>query len=391
MNFTGQRHLLLLGAGHTHVQVLRQLAQHRPAQLRVSLLTPFASQTTSRLLPGYVAGHYRQDQCEIPLEPLLQAAGAHWVQGRCSGLDAAARTVQLSTPGRREGAADTAPTRLAYQLLSIDTGSVLDRQRLEAEMPGAAAHALLLRPIEGFVRLWPQVLELARQRPMSVVVIGAGAVGLELVFAAEQSIRREGVPGSRFTLLTGGGEVAPEYNAGIRKRVLRQLLRRGITVLRDSCTGLSAGVLQLGSGATLACDAPLLALAGHAPPWLQGSGLDLSDSGHVRVNAQQQSTSHPEVFASAEVARRSDAPAARSGVHAVDTATVLAHNLLASLDGQPLKAQQPPPRHTLKLLSCGAGHALASYGPWHAEGAWAWHWKDRLDQGFIRARSAPPA
>jgi NADH dehydrogenase FAD-containing subunit len=390
MNFTGQRHLLLLGAGHAHVQVLRRLAQHRPAQLRVSLLTPFAHQTASGMLPGYVAGHYPQDQCEIPLGPLLQAAGAHWVQGRCSGIDATARTVQLSSPGQRENGPDSTPTRLAYNLLSIDTGAALDRQQLETEMPGAAAHALQLWPMEIFSRLWPQVLELARQRPLSVVVMGAAAAGLELVFAAEQSIRRAGLPGSRFTLVTGGGEVAAQYSAGIRKRVLRQLQRRGITVLRDSCTGLSAGVVQLGSGATLACDAPILAMGGHAPPWLQGSGLSLSNSGHVLVNAQQQSTSHPEVFAAGDVASRVDGPDPTSGMSAVRTGPTLAHNLLASLDGQPLQAHQPP-RHRLNLLSCGSGHAIASYGPLHAEGAWAWYWKDRIERAFVRACSTPAA
>ena len=42
-----------------------------------------------------------------------------------------------------------------------------------------------------------------------------------------------------------------------------------------------------------------------------------------------------------------------------------------------------PPRHTLNLLSCGTGHAIATYGPLHAEGAWAWWWKNRIDQAFV--------
>jgi NADH dehydrogenase FAD-containing subunit len=226
------------------------------------------------------------------------------------------------------------------------------------------------------------VLKRARQRPLSVVVVGGGAAGVELVFAAEESLRRDGVAGSRLTLLTGADGVAASYPPGVQARVLGQLQRRGITVLRDTCTGMAPGRVLLGCGATLACDVPLVAMGTHAPDWLQGSGLALSDSGHVRVNAFQQSTSHPEVFAAGDVASRDDAPHTRSGVYAVRAGPPLAHNLIASLEGQPLKPHHPP-RHTLNLLSCGTRHAIASYGPLHAAGRWAWIWKDRIDRGFI--------
>jgi pyridine nucleotide-disulfide oxidoreductase family protein len=384
----GTRKLLLLGAGHAHVQVLAELATQRPPDLDVTLLTPYAFQTYSGMTPGFVAGHYREAECQIPLAPLARAAGVRWVQGRCTGIDAAARQVPWAATGP-DPADDTAP--LPYDLLSIDTGAVLDRQRLEADMPGAAAHAVIVRPIERFAQRWPEVLARARGRSLSVAVIGAGAAGLELLFAAEHALRQHGPPGARFTLLTGGANVAGNYPPGVQARVLRQLRRRGITVLRDSCTGMDAGVLRLGSGATLACDLPIIAIGTHAPPWLQGSGLALSDTGHVLVNACQQSTDHPEVFAAGDVATRADTPHPKSGVYAVRAGPPLAHNLLAAHHGKPLKPHHPP-RHTLNLLSCGPGHAIASWGPLHAEGAWAWRWKDRIDRAFMAryTRSPPP-
>ncbi|MDP3835293.1 MAG: FAD-dependent oxidoreductase [Hydrogenophaga sp.] len=374
----GIKKLLLLGAGHAHVHVLAQLAEHHPGDLDVTVLTPFAHQTYSGMTPGFVAGRYSEDDCRIALEPLVRAAGARWLQGRCSGIDAAGQTVQVSPV---QGAPDM-PATLGYDLLSIDTGAVLDRARLEADMPGAATHALAIRPIEAFTTLWPQVMELARRQPVSLAVVGAGAGGIELVFAAEQAIRLHGMPGARFTLVTGGPEVAANYTPGVQRRVLRQLRRRGITVLREACTGITEGEVHLGNGARLACDVPLLAIGTHAPAWLQGSGLALSDEGHVLVNACQQSTSHANVFAAGDVASRADLPHPKSGVYAVRAGPPLAHNLLAAHSGQPLQPHQPP-RHTLNLLSCGTGHAIASYGPLHAEGGWAWRWKDRIDRGFV--------
>ena len=378
----GIKKLLLLGAGHAHVHVLSRLAQNRPADLDVTVITPYPYQTYSGMTPGLVAGHYSEEDCQIPLEPLIKAAGAKWVRARCTGIDAGERRVRLSPAGQSRSQGDILPPDLPYHLLSIDTGAVIDRQRLEAEMPGAATNALIVRPIEVFATLWPQVLEQAQARPLSVAMIGAGAGGLELLFAAEQRLRTHGVAGTRFTLITGGGEPAANYPAGMRARVLKRLKRMNITVLRDQCIGMAPGVVRLGGGSELACDVPILAIGTHAPPWLQGSGLALSESGHVLVNEFQQSPSHPEVFAAGDASTRADHPHPKSGVYAVRAGPPLADNLLASNTGQPLKPHHPP-KHTLNLLSCGAGHAIASWGPLHAEGAWAWAWKDRIDRAFM--------
>lgn len=388
--------LVLLGAGHAHVHVLAQLAQNRPADLDVTVVSPYPFQTYSGMTPGLVAGHYTEDECQIPLEPLVRAAGARWLPARCTGLAPAANTVQLAASSQAAGDPADIPETLPYDLLSIDTGAVLDRERLAQDIPGAPEHALIVRPIEVFARLWPEVLALAQTRALSVAVIGAGAAGLELLFAAEQQLRNTGHP-ARFTLVTGGAEVAANYPEGMRQRVLRQLQRRQITVVHNTCVGIELGLLRLDNGTILACDAPILAIGTHAPPWLKNSPgseggdnhqLALSDSGHVLVNAFQQSTSHPNVFAAGDVATRADHPHPKSGVYAVRAGPPLAHNLLAAHARQPLKPHHPPAR-TLNLLSCGAGHAIGSYGPLSWEGAWVWRWKDHIDRAFVEKYTLP--
>jgi pyridine nucleotide-disulfide oxidoreductase family protein len=384
----GIKRLVLLGAGHAHVHVLARLAQNRPANLDVIVVSPYPFQTYSGMTPGFVAGHYTEAECQIPLEPLVRAAGARWLPARCNGVAPDSNTVQLAASSHASDPAKV-PDTLRYDLLSIDTGAVLDRERLAQDIPGAPEHALIVRPIEAFARLWPSVLALAQTRPLSVAVIGAGAAGLELLFAAEQQLRVAGHPAS-FTLVTGGAEVAANYTEGVRRRVRRQLKRRQITVLREACVGIEAGALRLSGGASLVCAVPILAIGTHAPPWLQGSGLALSDNGHVLVNACQQSTSHPNVFAAGDVATRAEHPHPKSGVYAVRAGPPLAHNLLAAHAGQPLQPHRPPER-TLNLLSCGAGHAIGSYGPLSWEGAWVWRWKDRIDRAFVKKYTLPGA
>ncbi len=295
-----------------------------------------------------------------------------WVQARCEGVDAAACSVRLSD--------HHAP--LTYDVLSIDTGAVLDRGKLEASMPGASEYAVLLRPLERFAQVWPRMVARAQERPLSIAVIGAGAAGIELACAVRQRL-----PASHLTLLTGGGELASGYPARLQARVLKVLHRRHITVLHQACTGISADEIALSGGATLACDLPIVAIGTHAPAWLAGSGLALDESGYLQVNALQQSSSHVNVFAAGDVASRADQPHPRSGVYAVRAGPALAANLAAALAGQPLQVHRPP-RRTLNLLSCGTTYAIASWGNLSLGGSWVWRWKDRIDRRFVQTYRA---
>ena len=369
---SGLKKLVLLGAGHAHVHVLHSLAQTRPADLNLTVIAPYPRQLYSGMVPGFVAGHYNLDQCMIPLDGLLARCGARYLPTSGVALDADSKMLTLASG-----------ETLSWDWLSINTGPVMDRAKIEALMPGAREHALFVRPIEGFGQLWPQVAAMGRSRPIHLAVVGAGAAGLELAMAAAHALGGAGFPpGSRVTLVTGGPAPATSYPPTVQKRVIKALRRLGITVLPDSCSGVGPGEIMLASGARLACDAPLLAIGAQAPAWLAGSGLALDDAGFLAVNAFQQSLSHPHVFAAGDVSSRIDAPHPRSGVHAVRAGPPLLANLRAALQGQHLVAYTPPAR-TLNLLACGARYAIASWGNLSFEGRWVWHWKDHIDRKFV--------
>jgi NADH dehydrogenase FAD-containing subunit len=367
---SGLKKLVLIGAGFGHLQALRELATNRPADLTVTLVTPVLRPLYAAMLPGFIVGEYAREDMVLPLDEVIERSGARLVQGTCTGLDAAARTVTLS-----DGQV------LPFTVLGLNTGTPYDRDAIEHDMPGAREHALLLRPFETFVQLWPHVAGMAQERAIHVAVIGGGATGVEMALATAHRITRP--CGSRVTLVTGGPEPMANYPERVRARVAALLRRRGITVLRERCVGFQPGEVLLSNGARLVSDAPVVAIGGQPPAWLRDSGLALDEAGRVVVNAHQQSTSHLRVFAAGDVCSRVDRTDPHDGVFALRAGPVLAANLRAALYEKPLQAHNPKPR-ALNLLVSGGRKALATWGPWCAGGAWAWYWKDRLDRRFVR-------
>ena len=99
---------------------------------------------------------------------------------------------------------------LTYDWLSLNTGPVMNRQRIDSQMLGAREHALFVRPIESFAQLWPWVFDKAKRRKVHVAVVRPGATGLELVGVAAHPLRgRECVVGSRVIWLPMVNHRAP--------------------------------------------------------------------------------------------------------------------------------------------------------------------------------------
>ena len=377
------KRLVLLGGGHTHLHVLTAMAREPMPGVQAVLATPHPMQIYSGMVPGWVAGHYTLDECEIAIEPLARAAKVELAQSPAVSLNAKERTVTLADGRVAE-----------YDVLSLDIGATIDRDAIR----GAREHGLFVRPLEHFVQLFDRVPALAADRVLDVVVVGGGAAGFEVALAVHHRLNGAGLERARVCLVTGDATVLPGFNPKVRQRAVDMLRRMRITLMNQKVVEVGATQLQLDNGARLVCDVPLLALPAVAPPWLQDSGLALNEQGFVATTATLQSTSHPEVFAAGDIAARNDRALPRSGVYAVRAGPSLALNLRRRLAGGELMPWQPRER-SLYLLSCGERRAIASWGNVSAQGRWVWWWKDQIDRGFVGSfaptatplQPAPPA
>lgn len=380
----GLTRLLLIGAGAAHAQVIARLSQQHPAGLQVAVLAPPVAPLHEALLPAVIADRVAAEQARLGLPTRAQAAQVHWIAGQCTGLDLAQRVVHARAAEGGESFS------IPFNLLSIDPAPEYRREEIEARWPGARAHALMRYPSEAFLHFWPGVLELARERALSIAVIGSGTAAIELVFALARRLRAEGAAGASFTLVGDGAEPGSALRPAWRRQLLRRLRREGIHLLPQTCVGISAEGVSLDNGALLRCDVPIVATPAQAPDWLASSGLPCDADGRVLVDRFLRSEAHAAVFAVGEAARRAGASALAAPVDAERAGARLAHNLLAAHQCRPLKPQRAAP-WALQRLSCGSEYALAALGPLVLQGRWVAQWKARDEAAFAREHHAGDA
>jgi pyridine nucleotide-disulfide oxidoreductase family protein len=337
------KRVLLIGAGHAHLVVLRSLAQKPLYGARITLVNPLVRQVYSGMLPGILAGHYRRAEAEIDIAGLAERGYVELERGVIERLNLGKKTA-LVKGGRS----------LGYDFVSLNVGSLV-----EASLPGAE-HAVAVKPYDEF---------LARLRIAErVAVIGAGAAGAEIAMALRHR-------GALVTLYSD--------QPGLSGRVVKQLRKRKV----DYRPGMAATAIEQGPvviAGTARQDFELVLLATGAAPvaWLAQSGLAVDERGFVLVQPTLQSVSHPEVFALGDCAALSAAPHPRSGVYAVRHGESLVENLRRLVVGTPL-VPYVPQQKALVLLSCGARYAIAERGGWSAQGRWVWWWKNRIDRRWV--------
>jgi selenide,water dikinase len=370
--------LVLIGGGHAHVAVLKRFGMDPLPGLRVTLISKDTATGYSGMIPGCLAGHYTHDEAHIELRALCRFANATFIRAAVTGLDLDRRRVLC---------ADRPP--LGFDLLSINTGSTPGVR----SVPGAAEHALRIKPLEDFLHGWETLADDVKRQPglaLRIVVVGGGAGGVELTLATQHRLRQlaglsaGATGGPEFHLLQDGPEILPTHNARVRARFLRVLRERGVRVhVNRRVTRVKPGLLLCEPGEPVPFDRLFWATQAEAPAWIGGSGLKTDAAGFVAVNDALQSLSHPFVFAAGDVAGVENHPRPKSGVFAVRQGAPLAENLRRALLGAPPRSFRPQ-RRFLSLISTGDRRAVASRGGWMLDGPWVWRIKDWIDRRWMR-------
>ena len=373
-------HVLLIGGGHSHALALRNFAMDPLPGVHLTLVSDRGVTPYSGMLPGHLAGKYSYEECHIDLRRLMTVVGGEFIVDRVCGLDPVRNRVFLEQH-----------PELSYDWLSIDVGST----PVVPEIEGAGTYGMPVKPWQPFLENWSQwihKLSTAQNKAVQLVIVGGGAGGVELALNADAKLTE--VLGPRSALkdpwtihvVHRGDEIMTHHNAWVRQRCKHLLQQRGIQVyLKSEVQSVSERELVFGQmGESLAYDQLFWVTGAAAPEWLQPCGLELTPSGFISVDDELRSLSHPNIFATGDVATMQNYPRPKAGVFAVRQGKPLAENLRRATQGDPLQPFKPQSQF-LSLIGTGRDRAIASWGkiPLGLESASLWNWKDQIDRAFM--------
>ncbi len=217
MKARAPKRVVLLGGGHAHVEVVRQLGT-AGLSADIILVSPSRYAPYSGMLPGYIAGQYGFEDFNIDLQALCQRSGITFREGLATGLEPNARRVQLE-----DG------VWLDYDVLSVDIGST-------PSLPNGISAGVSVKPIASFTERLGRLDSLAGSSPspLRLAVVGQGVAGVEVALALKSRLDRLGTAelraggGVEIHLVGRSARLIPERGKMARVMVGKALSRRGI-------------------------------------------------------------------------------------------------------------------------------------------------------------------
>jgi NADH dehydrogenase FAD-containing subunit len=355
-----ERHLLLVGAGHAHLHLVRHSSRLARAGYRTTLVAPRWFDYSGSA-SAIAAGGGDPDTGRIDVAALACRNRVDHRPGLVTAVDIETRTVTTD-----DG------SRLEWDLVSFNIGSVA------AVPPGttSAATVVGVKPLSELIRLRERLASPGPARGHHVTVVGSGASGLEL--AAHLSVRDDT---DLVHLLEHGSRIGGSLPRRAEQRVVALLESRGVRIWTHAGrVRVDADAVLLDDGTLLPHDAVVVA-TGLAPPPL-AARPPLGGPQGLPVRATLQHRDHDDVYAAGDCADFLPGPLPRVGVHGVRQGPVLLAALEARSSGAPAPVYRPQ-RHALAILDLGGGTALAVRGRWWWLGRSSRALKRRIDGRWL--------
>jgi NADH:ubiquinone reductase (H+-translocating) len=375
--------IVILGGGFGGVLTARRLeklCKGRP-DVQITLISRDNFLLMTPLMFEACTGTLELRHCSVAIRAFLQKT--RFIEGIVEGIDLDRRIIRAAwgNNGADKG------HEISYDQLVLAMGAVTNTQQIRG-----SEHALLFKSLADVIVLRNHLIECleradvethveARQRLLTLVVIGGGFVGSEVfgeltAFMDEivryyPRVRREEM---RLFLVQAIEQIMPEVPAILSEYAVKVFKRRaGVEILtNEPVQSIEPGVVHLKSR-VIEADTIVLS-AGILPnPVVTVLPLARDKHGHVMVENTMRSKERPEIWAIGDCASIPDTngkPYPKLAQFAMRQAVTLADNLHATVEQKPIK---PFKFKTLGLMAAlGHEKGLATVMGVRIRGFFAW-------------------
>ncbi len=360
---TGTKPVKVLFAGGGYIGLITAESLRKrftPEELEITVVDPRPYMTYQPFLPEAAGGHIEPRHVVAPHRIAL--AGCELIAGRIETIKHSEKKATVF-PITSDGRADKS---LSYEVTYDHIVIGLGAEARTLPIPGLADMGLGFKQIEEAINLRNRVLnkiEAAasahdlkdRQKMLTFVFVGGGFAGIEAIGEVEDMARAtiNKIPSLQmsdlhFIIVEGSRRILPELGEELGGYALEQLARRGVEIkLNTFLNSCIDGHIVLSDGTEFEADTLVWTAGVKANPILELSDLPLDERGRLYANTELQVVKDEEVISGAwtggDCAAIPDLASDTEGAtcpptaqHAVRQAHVLAHNLAASLTGEPL-------------------------------------------------------
>ena len=257
-------------------------------------------------------------------------------------------------------------------------------------VPGAQDYAIPAKPVPQFLDAWENLLETRKNKlqfPIKLVIVGGGAGGVELALNMQTRLLKElgknNIDQLQIHLIHRGQKLLSGHNPWVSKYLQKILLQKGIILhLKTSVTAVKSHYIICDHQENIAYDYLFWVTQASAPQWIKKSQLATDSQGFILVKDTLCSVSHPQIFATGDIATMENYARPKAGVFAVRQGLPLFTNWQRIIKGEPLISYIPQKRY-LALIGTGDKKAIASWGSWGSKSSLFWLLKDYIDRKFM--------
>ena len=380
--------IVIVGGGYAGFYTAFKLEKLlRRGEAEVVVIDPLPYMTYQPFLPEVAAGSIEARHAIVPLRRHLPKSRV--ITARVTGVDHKAKKVTV-TP-------ENLPSfELEYDHIVITAGAVSKT----FPIPGVADVAIGMKTIEEAISVRDRVIDNmhlaadmppgpARDRMLTVVVVGGGFAGIEafaelrsLVSAMLKEFPSLGIDDTHFHLVEAMDRVMPEVSAKSANWVVKNLERRQAHVhLNTQLTSAVGGRLELSNGMVLETDIVIWTAGVKAQSMLGGTGIPLDDRERICARAdlrvEDGDVLLEGMWTAGDVARVPDLSGGGVGgycvpnaQHAVRQGKILAKNLVAVLRGEEPKGYVH--KNLGAVAGLGIGYGVFQSGSFAVVGFPAW-------------------
>ncbi|AOJ66246.1 pyridine nucleotide-disulfide oxidoreductase [Burkholderia ubonensis] len=346
--------IVIVGGGIAGLQLATRLGERlgKSGRAQVTVVDRSPTHVWKPMLHTIAAGTRDVQQQQVIFLAHAREHGYTYQPGELQGLDRARRRVQLGEIRAQDGEQVLEARELEYDVLILALGS----QANDFGVPGVREHCYFIdsqRQAETFnealrMRVFRSV---ARDEPLRVAIVGAGATGVELAAELSRLLEVAQAYGDttvrerlRLTLLESGPRILAAFPPRISASAQRRLEQIGFHVLTSTrVSSADARGLHYGDGSFAEADLMVWAAGVKTPDFMQAlGGLDTNRANQIVVGPTLQATGDERVFAIGDCASLLpdglERPLPPTAQVATQQAEHLAKHLPGWLDGKPMPA-----------------------------------------------------